>query len=213
MSRRRSSSVCRFFSISLLYVWNVHNYWTWGGDHRMNCSKETSWLNWKEKEKQQTSKIIRKKREATERSFKQSCEKAIVCCVLAFSPSSLVSWWWINACVRLDKDKKSVSHHIYEHPQTVSACFPPWAWFCVSTGQKEIMTTRKKNKNQQKEGGGFIKKVSSLFNLDTVMFMILFLFIVDFFNFVFPKNLLKMSIWFEFGFYSICITGLTISLV
>lgn len=26
----------------------------------------------------------------------------------------------------------------------------------------------KKNKNQQKEGGGFIKKVSSLFNLDTV---------------------------------------------
>lgn len=33
------------------------------------------------------------------------------------------------------------------------------------------MTTRKKNKNQQqKESGGFIKKVSSLFNLDTVMF-------------------------------------------
>ncbi|KAG5684491.1 hypothetical protein PVAND_013721 [Polypedilum vanderplanki] len=29
------------------------------------------------------------------------------------------------------------------------------------------MTTRKKNKNQQKETGGFIKKVSSLFNLDT----------------------------------------------
>lgn len=31
------------------------------------------------------------------------------------------------------------------------------------------MTTRKKNKNQQKESGGFIKKVSSLFNLDTVI--------------------------------------------
>lgn len=30
------------------------------------------------------------------------------------------------------------------------------------------MTSRKKNKSQQKEGGGFIKKVSSLFNLDTV---------------------------------------------
>lgn len=37
------------------------------------------------------------------------------------------------------------------------------------------MTTRKKNKNQQKEGSGFIKKVSSLFNLDTVIFFIIFL--------------------------------------
>lgn len=37
------------------------------------------------------------------------------------------------------------------------------------------MTTRKKNKNQQKEGSGFIKKVSSLFNLDTVIF---FLFLI-----------------------------------
>jgi hypothetical protein len=34
------------------------------------------------------------------------------------------------------------------------------------------MTTRKKNKGQQKEGGGFIKKVSSLFNLDTVILLL-----------------------------------------
>lgn len=32
------------------------------------------------------------------------------------------------------------------------------------------MTTRKKSKTQQKDSSGFIKKVSSLFNLDTVMF-------------------------------------------
>lgn len=31
------------------------------------------------------------------------------------------------------------------------------------------MTTRKKKKQQ--EGGGFLKKVSSLFNLDTVKFL------------------------------------------
>lgn len=37
------------------------------------------------------------------------------------------------------------------------------------------MTSRKKNKVQQKEGGGFIKKVSSLFNLDTVMLWFCFL--------------------------------------
>lgn len=39
------------------------------------------------------------------------------------------------------------------------------------------MTTRKKKRQQ--EGGGFLKKVSSLFNIDTVTydFFILFLFI------------------------------------
>lgn len=34
------------------------------------------------------------------------------------------------------------------------------------------MTTRKKKRQQ--EGGGFLKKVSSLFNLDTVIFLFYF---------------------------------------
>lgn len=60
------------------------------------------------------------------------------------------------------------------------------------------MTTRKKKRQQ--DGGGFLKKVSSLFNLDTVTFLFLLfsnfpfnLFLYDFF--------LKSTNYFSFFFH------------
>lgn len=83
------------------------------------------------------------------------------------------------------------------------------------------MTTRKKNKNQQKETGGFIKKVSSLFNLDTVILFVTYvlltiiiflLFCILYFSLLlfihlFPRSLNIVATYLELLF--IFLTSLT----
>lgn len=123
-----------------------------------------------------------------------SCEKKNHRCVPFFlSLLSLCCVWFI---IRKKKSKHLIwiSYHNkrrsdHKSRRTETCLWFPWHLlqislklnrFCGGTDKKswkfEKMTTRKKNKNQQKESGGFIKKVSSLFNLDTVMLWVFFIF-------------------------------------
>lgn len=53
------------------------------------------------------------------------------------------------------------------------------------------MTTRKKKRQQ--DGGGFLKKVSSLFNLDTVTYHLILIFFLNYYFKFYPHFLLSIS--------------------